>query len=173
MQQNTSAGLCETCAHVRRVVSDRSSMFYRCGLSDSDPRFPKYPRLPVLECSGYASNKVVMPVVNIKTRVSDELDRLLLKAINGKYLIKFNYKGQERIAEPHDYGLQKGIARLFCYQIGGKSSSPIPGWRLVDVSGMQNYELLEKHFAGNRETPTGRHHQWEEVFARVDPPPVS
>jgi hypothetical protein len=46
-------GLCESCVHVRIVRSDRGSLFYRCGLSDTDPRFPKYPRLPVLSCPGY------------------------------------------------------------------------------------------------------------------------
>lgn len=25
-----------------------------CGLSAEDPRFPKYPRLPVLACAGFA-----------------------------------------------------------------------------------------------------------------------
>ena len=29
------------------------SVFWRCALSEVDPRFPKYPRLPVLECAGY------------------------------------------------------------------------------------------------------------------------
>ena len=48
-----SPGLCATCIHMREVQSDRGSTFYRCALSDSDPRFPKYPRLPVLRCDGY------------------------------------------------------------------------------------------------------------------------
>jgi hypothetical protein len=47
------AGLCATCAHVEIVRSDRGSVFYLCKLSASDPRFPKYPRLPVLTCAGY------------------------------------------------------------------------------------------------------------------------
>jgi hypothetical protein len=47
-------GLCETCQHSRTVVSDRGSVFYLCQLSFSDPRFRKYPSLPVLECPGYA-----------------------------------------------------------------------------------------------------------------------
>lgn len=46
-------GLCATCTHMQKIASDRGSTFYRCGLSDTDPRFPKYPRLPVLRCSGY------------------------------------------------------------------------------------------------------------------------
>jgi hypothetical protein len=48
-----SAGLCATCAHVQIIRSDRGSIFYLCKLSAVDPRFPKYPRLPVLACTGY------------------------------------------------------------------------------------------------------------------------
>ena len=48
-------GLCATCAHVETIRSDRGSVFFRCSLSDIDPRFPKYPTLPVVECSGWDS----------------------------------------------------------------------------------------------------------------------
>jgi hypothetical protein len=40
---------------MRRMESDRGSVFYLCWLSASDTRFAKYPRLPVLECAGYQS----------------------------------------------------------------------------------------------------------------------
>ena len=46
-------GLCAACAHARPVTSAKGSTFWRCALSDTDPRFPKYPRVPVLECVGY------------------------------------------------------------------------------------------------------------------------
>lgn len=46
-------GLCETCANVRIVETRKGSRFYLCTLSEVDPRFPKYPRLPVLACRGY------------------------------------------------------------------------------------------------------------------------
>ena len=46
-------GLCATCTHVQRVISDHGAVFYLCTLSAVDPRFPKYPRLPVLSCAGY------------------------------------------------------------------------------------------------------------------------
>lgn len=45
-------GLCATCVHLRLAASPRS-VFVRCGLADTDPRFPRYPPLPVLACSGY------------------------------------------------------------------------------------------------------------------------
>jgi hypothetical protein len=38
---------------MRRIESDRGSTFYRCELSATDPKFPKYPRLPVLHCRGF------------------------------------------------------------------------------------------------------------------------
>ncbi len=46
-------GLCATCLHVRRAGNQRGSVFYRCARAEDDPRFPKYPRLPVVNCIGY------------------------------------------------------------------------------------------------------------------------
>jgi hypothetical protein len=46
-------GLCGACRHSKIITSDKGSTFYRCGLSDTDPRFPKYPRLPVIQCAGW------------------------------------------------------------------------------------------------------------------------
>ena len=46
-------GLCESCLWSRRVVSAKGSEFWLCGRSETDPGFPKYPRLPVLHCPGY------------------------------------------------------------------------------------------------------------------------
>jgi hypothetical protein len=45
-------GLCASCAHLKLADSGRS-VFVRCGLADFDPRFARYPRLPVAECPGY------------------------------------------------------------------------------------------------------------------------
>jgi hypothetical protein len=47
------AGLCESCCHAQIIESRRGSRFWLCGLSRADPRFPKYPRLPVVRCGGY------------------------------------------------------------------------------------------------------------------------
>ena len=46
-------GLCAHCAHARTVTSAKGSTFRRCALSETDPRFPKYPPVPVRECAGY------------------------------------------------------------------------------------------------------------------------
>ena len=46
-------GLCGRCVHARVTGNRRGSTFYLCGRSVDDPRFPRYPRLPVLRCVGF------------------------------------------------------------------------------------------------------------------------
>lgn len=55
-------GLCESCAHVRVVDTRRGSRFFLCQLSEVDPRFPKYPRIPVMRCVGFAPGAAARPV---------------------------------------------------------------------------------------------------------------
>ena len=53
---DSTVGLCETCRWVRLVTNRRGSVFYRCLRADADPadpRFVRYPPLPVLQCPGY------------------------------------------------------------------------------------------------------------------------
>jgi hypothetical protein len=53
-----NVGLCRTCHHAQQIPHPRDAgVYWRCLLADSDPRFAKYPRLPVLECSGYGRDK--------------------------------------------------------------------------------------------------------------------
>jgi hypothetical protein len=47
------AGLCDSCRHQRVVENTRGSRFSLCERSKRDPSFPRYPRLPVLECRGH------------------------------------------------------------------------------------------------------------------------
>ncbi|HKD79947.1 MAG TPA: WYL domain-containing protein [Candidatus Angelobacter sp.] len=94
---------------------------------------------------------------------------LLLTAIHERRLLRFAYKNQIRIAEPQDYGLQKGVVHLFTYQVGGQSSSgTLPDWRKFAVQNISRLELLDKTFAGSRSVPSHRHQNWDVLFARVD-----
>ena len=98
------------------------------------------------------------------------IDNLLRTAITQRRRIRFWYDGKERIAEPHDYGVQNGKLRLLAYQVGGQSNSgALPAWRLVDVSGMSGLEILDRTFTGNRPAPSGRRHHWDQLFLRVSP----
>jgi hypothetical protein len=51
--RRAAAGLCETCVHRLLVHNTRGSTFSLCLRSRVDPDYPRYPRLPVLECRGY------------------------------------------------------------------------------------------------------------------------
>ena len=56
-RERERAGLCADCIHKRVITSDRGATFYLCQLSATDQRFPKYPRLPVLQCAGHEPRK--------------------------------------------------------------------------------------------------------------------
>jgi hypothetical protein len=58
-------GLCASCAHAQVITSSRESVFYLCRLSLTDPRFRKYPPLPVVACAGYAPQ---VPSATTETR---------------------------------------------------------------------------------------------------------
>jgi hypothetical protein len=45
-------GLCARCRHARRVPTPRS-VFWLCQRAATDPRFERYPRLPVQSCPGF------------------------------------------------------------------------------------------------------------------------
>ncbi len=49
-------GLCQTCAYAREITSAKGSRFLYClraEQAETDRRYARYPRLPVLECPGY------------------------------------------------------------------------------------------------------------------------
>ena len=47
--------LCEECIHKKEIISGRGSRFIMCSMSQIDKRFPKYPRQPIIKCSGYSA----------------------------------------------------------------------------------------------------------------------
>jgi len=47
------AGLCDRCAWRQSVPSSRGQVYVLCRRSVDDPRFRKYPVLPVFACSGF------------------------------------------------------------------------------------------------------------------------
>jgi hypothetical protein len=98
------------------------------------------------------------------------VDEQLRLAITNKRLIKFRYHGSVRVAEPHDYGIQKRIARVLVYQLRGSGPSPrrsLTGWRLLDVPKIEECAVLEEAFPGSRGHSHKHHLVWDIVYARV------
>jgi len=93
----------------------------------------------------------------------------LVIAISGKRLIEFVYKGgHSRIAEPHDYGIRKGVEGLLAYQISGDSRSGNPhGWKNFEVENMRQLRVLDRQFPGSRGDSSQQHLEWDKLFARV------
>lgn len=52
-----SGGLCDSCAYRQAIRNTRGSVFSLCLRSRDDPAYPRYPRLPVVECPGFAPRK--------------------------------------------------------------------------------------------------------------------
>lgn len=101
-------------------------------------------------------------------------DHLLRTAIAERRLVTFILDGFRRIAEPHDYGIIDGVARLFFYQVGGASQSTPPiGWRWGMLSRISELQILPDGFPGPRPAPSGRHIHWNVLIATVSPRPLS
>ncbi len=52
-----AAGLCDSCEHQKVIRNTRGSSFSLCLRSRTDPSYPRYPRVPVLECAGHELRK--------------------------------------------------------------------------------------------------------------------
>ena len=60
------------------------------------------------------------------------IDPLIWAAIEQRRLLRFRHKNRERIVEPRDYGIHKGVIKLFGYQVAGSSSRKLPTWRWAE-----------------------------------------
>ena len=91
----------------------------------------------------------------------DTLDAKIRTAIADKRLIKVGYNGSARVAEPHDYGIQRGTIKLLVFQRQPE------GWRLLECSKIESLEILVPPFPGSRGRDHKQHMIWDELFARV------
>jgi hypothetical protein len=97
------------------------------------------------------------------------LDQQVRFAIAHKRLLRFTYDGCVRIAEPHDYGIHREVARVLVYQRtkAGASGRDAIGWRLLDISKIADCAVMDAGFSGTRARSEQRHHAWDVLYARV------
>ena len=98
------------------------------------------------------------------------LDEQLRFAIAHKRLIEVTYSGASRVAEPHDYGVNKGLPRLLAYQLrqnGAPRSNKTTGWRLFDIAKITGCVVQQTTFPGSRGDAHERHYEWDPLYARV------
>src|SRR5919199_726984 len=85
-------------------------------------------------------------------------------AIANKRLIGFFYNSKWRIAEPHDYGIKNGSAKVLVYQLRGESSSFVHGWKLLNFSKTKLLKFLKAPFPGRRRKRGQPQVAWTELF---------
>ena len=98
-----------------------------------------------------------------------KLDQLLRIAIEQTRLLRLTYRNRDRVVEPHDYGVHKGVTKLLTWQIAGSSSGPLPNWRWMEIDQISDAQMLNQTFPGGRPTPSGKHQSWDKLFMRVKP----
>jgi hypothetical protein len=118
---------------------------------------------------GIALLTVYLCVVIRFKKPAASIDAELHYAIEKQRLIEIRYKDRTRIAEPHDYGQQKGVDRLLIFQLIAVGSSPghEVGWRLLDVPKIESLVVLDATFRGSRQERHQAHHEWDVLYARV------
>ncbi len=55
--ERARVGLCCGCRLASAQTSARGSAFWRCRLSEANPKFMRYPPLPVLACEGFEPSR--------------------------------------------------------------------------------------------------------------------
>ena len=96
------------------------------------------------------------------------INHQLRSAIQRKRLIEFEYQDLHRVVEPHDYGLLNRVEQLLAYQVAGQSRSmKLPDWRLIRVTEIKQFRILDEQFPGGRSVPSGKHKKWDLLFERV------
>ncbi len=75
------------------------------------------------------------------------MNTTIINAIKNQNIIRLDYDGKSRTVEPHCYGITtKGNEAIRVYQIDGYSSSGIMGWKLYDLSKVDDIEVLDQIF---------------------------
>lgn len=95
------------------------------------------------------------------------IERVVRIAIRRKLVVRFSYRGLERVCEPHVLGITNGTKQVLCWQsAGGSRRGGIPHWRRFDLGGISSFQFTEGTFPGDRPVPFP-HSKWDEVLLTV------
>jgi hypothetical protein len=79
-------------------------------------------------------------------------DAEICSAIHGHHLVRFIYRGKQRIAEAYAYGLDAGGHPILrAYQVAGESDSGVPAWKLFRLEEVAECAVLDDTFDAPRE----------------------
>jgi hypothetical protein len=52
-QRDPKVGFCSICNRASTLIGAEGNTFWRCGRSDTDATFRRYPSLPIEDCKGF------------------------------------------------------------------------------------------------------------------------
>lgn len=102
------------------------------------------------------------------------IEEIIKQAINEKRILKFEYKGKDRIVEPHLYGkskknIQKDL--LHAFQTDGESNRGELGWKNFFTDEVKAIKLIKETFEVEKDfRPNSSKIPIKEVIARVPDP---
>lgn len=93
--------------------------------------------------------------------------KFLNQAVTEKKVIKFTFKGQECVAEPHAVGVgHDGSLTVSAYQISGPTQIPGFRWLYKRVDDLKNLQLLSSSFKPRQEH-SKRDARFQKIIAAV------
>jgi putative acetyltransferase len=124
--------LCESCRHVRPVVTPKKSRFLLCQMSATDQSYAKYPPQPVLRCSGYGPRCVVR---RFEPRDAEAIARLFHDTIRTVNLGDYTQEQVEAWA-PDDIHFRDWVAACGShYTFVAEQDGMIVGFGELEASG--------------------------------------
>lgn len=92
------------------------------------------------------------------------IESVLKKAVAERSVVTFAHQNVRCVAETHVLGVGRtGRVQLLCFQVGGRSSAPLPGWRRFDLEDITNVSVTGTHFLGPRPAPDAEN-DWVKVI---------
>lgn len=96
------------------------------------------------------------------------MNQEIIKAIQNQNVIQLNYDGEQRIIEPHCYGLTTaGNEGLRAFQIAGYSSTGKLGWKMYDLGKADSITITQNQFEGPRQGYQTGDKGMSEIFAQL------
>ena len=92
----------------------------------------------------------------------------IIDAIKDRRVLKFRYKGIDRVVEPHAVGVSRtGKDVLRCYQTAGRHITDGHSWDLCSLSSIFSLVVTEDVFSGERAGYSRGDKQMQRIYAEL------
>ncbi len=97
------------------------------------------------------------------------MNKIIKQSVINKNIIKFTYNKFKREVEPYCYGIsKKGNQVLRGYQIDGESSTEKYGWKLFDVSKIDDLQITDRIFSDIRKEYSENDKSMSLIYCQIE-----